>query len=121
MNHHPLLVRIAALAGSATLAVLGLAAFAESSDGATAAAQSPTAQVWITTPDGTQKLHHAASATFSTSAPQNLTITIDPTRRFQRMTGFGASLTDSSATVLDGLSPRGSRSDDAQPVRPAFR
>ncbi len=105
MTHHPLFVRIAALAGSATLAVLGLAAFAESSDGATAAAQTPTAQVWITTPDGTQKLHHAASATFSTSAPQNLTITIDPTRQFQRMTGFGASLTDSSATVLDELSP----------------
>ena len=43
---------------------------------------------------------------FGTSAPKYETLTIDPTRRFQSMTGYGASLTDSSATVLEGLAPK---------------
>ena len=34
-----------------------------------------------------------------------MTLTVDPTRRYQRMDGFGASITDSSAAVLSGLEP----------------
>ncbi len=96
-------VRAAAATATAAVAVLGVTTPALPSAGAAPTSHSPAVQVWITTPDGAQKLHHAASATFSSAAPQNLTITIDPTRHFQRMTGFGASLTDSSATVLAGL------------------
>jgi glucosylceramidase len=34
-----------------------------------------------------------------------LTVTVDPSRTYQTMVGFGASLTESSAAVLDSLSP----------------
>ncbi len=71
----------------------------------TRAAGSPTAHVWITTPDGTQKLSPAAAATFHRRAASFETVVVDPSRAFQTMTGFGGSITDSSATVLSGLSP----------------
>ena len=61
--------------------------------------------VWITTANGQQKLTQQAPVSFSASPPANLTVTVDPTRTFQAMTGFGGSLTDSSAAVLDSLSP----------------
>lgn len=101
---HRLLARAAATTGAAALTVLSLAAPTAHA----APDASPTAHVWITTPDHTQLLHDAGTVSFSPAAPQNLTVTVDPTRRFQRMTGFGGSLTDSSATVLDGL-PRAKR------------
>jgi glucosylceramidase len=61
--------------------------------------------VWITTPDGTSKLSDQGTVAFGTAVPTATTVTIDPTRTFQTMTGFGGSITDSSATVLYGLSP----------------
>ena len=70
-----------------------------------AAADSPTARVWITTPDGTQRLAPATPATFGPGGSDQLTITVDPTRRYQTMRGFGASITDSSAVVLYRLRP----------------
>ena len=97
---NPLLARTAAATGAAALTVLGLTA-----QTAPAAAQGPTAHVWITTPDRSQLLHDAGTVSFGTSAPKYETLTIDPTRRFQSMTGYGASLTDSSATVLESLPP----------------
>jgi glucosylceramidase len=42
---------------------------------------------------------------FSTNPPANVAVTVDPTRTFQTMTGFGGSLTDSSAAVLYTLPP----------------
>ncbi|MCW2905957.1 MAG: Glucan endo,6-beta-glucosidase [Actinomycetia bacterium] len=68
-------------------------------------ASSPPVQVWITTADGQQKLAAQAPVRFSPSPPANLTVTVDPTRSFQAMTGFGGSMTDSSAAVLYTLSP----------------
>ncbi|MDQ6658909.1 MAG: discoidin domain-containing protein [Actinomycetota bacterium] len=65
---------------------------------------SPTAHVWITTPDGQHKLTDSGTVSFGAAAPAHETITVDPTRTFQTMTGFGGSLTDSTATVLSGLS-----------------
>ena len=70
--------------------------------GGCAAKPSP-AEMWLTTADQTQKL-----------APQNLqtplghtsgdeTITIDTSKHFQKMHGFGAALTDASAQVLSAL------------------
>ena len=69
------------------------------------AAASPAAHVWVTTPDGANKLTDSGSVSFAGTAPRYETVTVDPTRRFQKMTGFGGSLTDSSATVLSRLSP----------------
>ena len=61
--------------------------------------------VWITTADGRQELTQQAPVSFGASPPASLTVTVDPTRTFQAMTGFGGSLTDSSAAVLSSLSP----------------
>jgi glucosylceramidase len=69
------------------------------------AADSSNARVWITTPDGTQRLSPAPAATFRPGGSDRLTITVDPTRRYQTMRGFGASITDSSAVVLHRLRP----------------
>jgi glucosylceramidase len=71
----------------------------------TQAAEAPIAKVWITTPDGTQRLSPADPATFHPGGSDQLTITVDPTRRYQTMRGFGASITDSSAVVLYRLRP----------------
>src|ERR1017187_176064 len=65
---------------------------------------SPQVNVWVTTADGQQKLSRQAPVAFSTRPPADLTVTVDPTRTFQTMTGFGGSITDSSAAVLYSLS-----------------
>ena len=64
-----------------------------------------TAHVWVTTPDGTDKLTALAPATFGSAMPSAPTIVVDPTLTYQRMQGFGGAITDSSATVLYRLSP----------------
>jgi glucosylceramidase len=66
---------------------------------------SPQVNVWITTANGQQKLSKQAPVAFSAHPPADETVTVDPTRKFQTMTGFGGSLTDSSAAVLYSLSP----------------
>jgi len=66
----------------------------------------PSAHVWITTPDGTQRMHDAGAVAFHQGASANLTVTVDPSRVYQRMDGFGASITDSSASVLYRLGPQ---------------
>ena len=78
--------RAAAVAGAAALIVLGAAAL--TAQAASAAAHSPTAQVWITTPDHAQLLHDAGTVSFGTAAPKYETVTIDPSRRYQTMTGL---------------------------------
>ena len=72
---------------------------------ADAAPALPSAHVWITTPDGTQRMHDAGAVAFRQGASTNLTVTVDPSRVYQRMDGFGASITDSSARVLYRLGP----------------
>ncbi|MEV4555438.1 glycoside hydrolase family 30 beta sandwich domain-containing protein [Kitasatospora sp. NPDC049285] len=64
-----------------------------------------TARVWITTPDGTSRLTESAPATFGDAPTDSPAVVVDPTLTYQRMRGFGASITDSSAAVLSGLSP----------------
>jgi len=73
---------------------------------ADAAPALPSAHVWITTPDGTQRMHDAGAVAFRQGASANLTVTVDPSRVYQRMDGFGASITDSSASVLYRLGPQ---------------
>ena len=73
---------------------------------ADAAPALPSAHVWITTPDGTQRMHDAGAVAFWQGASATLTVTVDPSRVYQRMDGFGASITDSSASVLYRLGPQ---------------
>jgi glucosylceramidase len=68
-------------------------------------APSISAHVWVTTPDGAEKMHDRGTVTFGTTTPAAPTVVVDPTLTFQEMRGFGGAITDSSATVLYRLSP----------------
>ncbi|WP_285683627.1 discoidin domain-containing protein [Actinoplanes sp. NBRC 103695] len=70
-----------------------------------APAADPQARVWVTTPDRAEQLHERAPVRFSTTRSDAPTIVLDPSRRYQEVDGFGASMTDSSAAVLHRLGP----------------
>ena len=63
------------------------------------------ASVFVTTVDGVERLHQRPSVTFGPGRSDNPTIVINPDQTYQSMDGFGASITDSSASVLSGLAP----------------
>ena len=67
-------------------------------------AAASSARVWVTTPDGAEKMHDRGTVDFHPGGSGALTISVDPSRRYQSMDGFGASITDSSASVLYELS-----------------
>jgi glucosylceramidase len=69
---------------------------------AAASAAAP-AEVWLTTADETQKLARQANLAAAGVATGDEAITIDPSRRFQRMHGFGAAMTDASAELFSKL------------------
>jgi glucosylceramidase len=69
------------------------------------ASPAPQAQVWVTTPDRAELMARRAPVTFGTTPSTQPTIVVDPDRAYQSVDGFGASITDSSAAVLSGLSP----------------
>ena len=71
---------------------------------ASPAAAASSARVWVTTPDGAERMHDRGSVAFAPGGSDALTISVDPSRGYQSMDGFGASITDSSASVLYGLS-----------------
>src|SRR6478736_9806932 len=73
---------------------------------AAAPATLPSAHVWVTTPDGSMRMADLGATPFRPGASTNLTVTVDPSRVYQRMDGFGASITDSSASVLYRLGPQ---------------
>jgi glucosylceramidase len=52
------------------------------------------------------KMSDLGSVAFAPGGSDELTATIDPSRAYQRMDGFGASITDSSARVLYRLGTR---------------
>src|SRR3954466_6295173 len=64
------------------------------------AAAAPSAHVWLTTIDRSMQLTDRGSVDFAPGGSGELTVTVDPSRTYQRMDGFGASITDSSAHVL---------------------
>src|SRR5215831_13413555 len=73
---------------------------------AEASGQAPvSAHVWVTTPDGADKLTAMSPVTFSGAPVTAPTIVVDPTLTFRTMRGFGGAITDSAATVLYRLSP----------------
>ena len=61
------------------------------------------AQVWVTTADEAQKLAPQPPQTAAGPAAGDETVTIDTTRRFQKVHGFGAAMTDASAQLLSEL------------------
>ena len=87
---------------SAAVAAAGATTLAA---GASAAPAPVTAHVWVTTPDGTDKLTPMAPVSFGGAPVTAPAIVVDPTLTYQRMQGFGGAITDSSATVLYRLSP----------------
>src|SRR5207253_9400817 len=65
---------------------------------APAGAQERRASVWVTSTDATKLLAKQADVPLVTHAvPAQLTISLDDTKTFQQIDGFGASLTESSA------------------------
>ena len=90
---------LSAAAAAASVTTLAVGASASASPAPV------TAHVWVTTPDGTDRLTALAPATFGSAMPSAPTIVVDPTLTYQRMQGFGGAITDSSATVLYRLSP----------------
>lgn len=81
------------------LASLVLAAWA----GAPRAAEPPApadVSVWITTADHARAVAPSAPARFAERASARPHIVVDDTQRFQEIVGFGASLTDSSAWLI---------------------
>ena len=68
---------------------------------ATPTAESARVRAWITTADHARALEPATSADFVVQPPSAaITIEVDPSRRYQRMLGFGASITDASAWLI---------------------
>jgi glucosylceramidase len=61
-------------------------------------------RAWMTTGDKTNLLTEQPQDALAAPVAGAPTITVDPARRFQRIEGFGASITDSSATLLAGSS-----------------
>ncbi|MEP9382276.1 discoidin domain-containing protein [Nocardioides cheoyonin] len=91
-------------------ALAGSAAFAVPTGPAAAAAPDRTippayVSVWVTTPDGAQRLAPQQPVSFARGSSDLTTITIEPTQTYQSMVGFGGAITDSSAAVLGELSP----------------
>jgi glucosylceramidase len=65
-------------------------------------AQAPAA-MWLTTADQSQKLAPQPIVAPAGPATGDETVTIDAARRFQRMQGFGAAMTDASAELFSRL------------------
>ena len=61
------------------------------------------AGMWLTTADETQKLAAQPNVQPLGAAVGNEAVIIDTSQRFQKMQGFGASITDASAQLLSGL------------------
>ena len=64
---------------------------------------STAAGMWLTTADETQKLAPQADQQSAGATAGDEAITIDSSKHFQRMHGFGAAMTDASAQLFSGL------------------
>jgi glucosylceramidase len=94
----------------ATTVLIGLASafvFALAVAPQTAHAQS--ASVWLTTDNLKKRLRQQAQVAFSTSTSGSNTIVVDESEVYQPIEGFGASVTDSSAYVLNEVATPAAR------------
>jgi O-glycosyl hydrolase len=101
----PLRVTAGALGLGAMLAVSALAgAYPAAATEAAHAAHAAQVRSWVTDLASGQRLAAQAPQWWRPGpAPAGTTVVVDPTRRYQTMTGFGASMTDSAAYVLSTL------------------
>ncbi len=60
----------------------------------------PSADAWITSGDRSALLTASSPLAFEVRPEKRPTVTVDPTQRFQIMVGFGASVTDASAHLI---------------------
>lgn len=90
-----------ARAAGAALA-MAVAAIGLAGSGTVAQAADPTAQVWVTTPDGAKRLSAEGTVAF-TGSPQSVDIRVDGNSKGQRFTGAGASVTGASAHLIQNL------------------
>jgi glucosylceramidase len=95
---------------AAAMATTAAAVGASAAEGGASAAEgggpaAVSAHVWVTTPDGADKLSDLGTVAFSSAPVTAPAIVVDPTLSFQTMQGFGGAITDSAATVLYRLSP----------------
>jgi hypothetical protein len=105
------LSRNAGRIGAATIGAAALATTAITTVGLAPAAQAagPAVSVWETTTDQSRLLAPQSGTAFArggSSARQVITVT--PTSTYQSMTGFGASFTDSSASLVNASPLRNS-------------
>ncbi|MDO9283922.1 MAG: glycoside hydrolase family 30 beta sandwich domain-containing protein [Aquabacterium sp.] len=94
-----------ALVLSAALAGCGSGALAPTPDTTIAPASmvgtaGPAVDSWTTTGDKSRRLAHEAGLAFGNGPALPVHIDVDATQRFQTMVGFGASLTDASAWLI---------------------
>ncbi|MFT3669102.1 MAG: glycoside hydrolase family 30 beta sandwich domain-containing protein [Pseudoxanthomonas sp.] len=89
-----------------TLLATGIAALAAALG---SPAQAQDVSVWITTADHATALKPSTTARFGNDKAAKLSITVDDAQRFQEMVGFGASLTDSSAWLIQHKLDAGQR------------
>lgn len=89
-----------------TLLATGIAALAAALG---SPAQAQDVSVWITTADHTSALKPSTTARFGNDKAAKLSIAVDDAQRFQEMVGFGASLTDSSAWLIQHKLDAGQR------------
>jgi glucosylceramidase len=71
--------------------------------GGTTVSAAPTAEMWLTTADERQKLAPQPAIPPAAAATGDEDVTFDPGKRFQRMHGFGAAMTDASAELFSRL------------------
>lgn len=60
----------------------------------------PTVQAWVSTTDRTKLLAREANVAFGSKAPLTVNIDVNADIRYQEMVGFGASITDASAWLI---------------------
>ena len=94
----------ATMAVAAALGAAGLGT-ASASGPESRPGSAPQARVWVTTVDRSRLLQEETPVRFGDAPSAHPTIVVDRGQTYQRMDGFGASITDSSAAVLYGLSP----------------
>jgi glucosylceramidase len=66
----------------------------------------PVASVWVTTGDQSKLLSRESDIAFAAAETQGLpTIVVADTPSYQTIVGFGAAITDASASLINGLAP----------------
>ncbi|MCX7239984.1 MAG: glycosyl hydrolase [Burkholderiales bacterium] len=77
--------------------------------GTTLSGRGPLVEAWVTTGDKTRLLAHEEGSSFGTGTALDLNIEVDDRVRYQTMVGFGASLTDASAWLIQNRMSEGQR------------